>query len=76
MLSHSLDVIRKPKAVIYSDIRLKELLLAFVMGSFLDFDHFVASNSASLADATSLSTRPKGHAVLFVLLSMVTERIC
>lgn len=54
-----------------SDVRIKELLGAGVVGSLLDLDHFAAAVSLSLGDATSLGARPKGHAVLFIVFAMV-----
>jgi hypothetical protein len=53
------------------DVRFKELLGAGVVGSLLDLDHFAAAVSLSLGDATSLGARPKGHAMLFIVLAMV-----
>lgn len=44
-------------------------MLAFLVACALDADHFIAARSLSLRDATSLGTRPFGHAVLFVVLA-------
>ena len=59
-----------------SDIRIKELVCAFLVGSLLDTDHFVAGlyvhHALSLQAATALPSRPGGHALLFVLIAMVS----
>ena len=60
----------------YFDIRAKELIGALLLGSMLDFDHFFAANAMSLTAATTLHSRPKGHAVLFVVLAMVRLPHC
>ena len=54
-----------------SDVRLGELLGAGLLGSLLDVDHFLAAVSLSLGAATSLDSRPKGHALLFIAIAMV-----
>jgi hypothetical protein len=44
--------------------RNKDVILAFLCGSAVDIDHFIAAGSASIAAATSLPSRPWGHALL------------
>lgn len=44
----------------------QEILSSFLIGSFIDFDHFIAAGSPSLFAATHLQMRPFGHNVFFV----------
>jgi hypothetical protein len=46
---------------------LVECAMACMFGSLVDIDHFVSARSLSLFHATHLSSRPFGHAVLFVV---------
>ena len=53
--------------------RLAYGLLAFLGGSILDIDHFIAAGSLNLHTIETLSGRPDTHSIVFVLaLSAVT----
>jgi len=54
----------KPLPVGLSPSTSRELIAAFTVGSWLDLDHFLAAGSLRLQDATRLSHRPFGHALL------------
>lgn len=45
-----------------------EAFIAAVCGSLMDLDHFIASSSTSIHDATHLSHRPFAHTVIFPFL--------
>ena len=44
----------------------QEIASSFLIGSFIDFDHFIAAGSPSLFAATHLQMRPFGHNLFFV----------
>ncbi len=47
-----------------------------LVGSILDLDHFIAAHSFSLSEATSLSSRPPGHALVAVpIIAVVAASI-
>jgi hypothetical protein len=48
-----------------------ELLLSFFFGCVLDIDHFIAGGALTLQAATTLSSRPFGHSLLFIGLFSV-----
>jgi hypothetical protein len=50
---------------------LLELLLSFIFGCVLDIDHFIAGGALTLQAATTLSSRPFGHSLLFISFSSV-----
>lgn len=49
---------------------LKETIIATIVGSVLDIDHFIAAFSWRLHDARQLSRRPFGHAVPFIMITI------
>src|SRR3546814_5225342 len=56
-----------------------EMCIAGACSSLLDLDHFVAAQAVTLEGATHLSSRPFGHAILFVVeigRASCRERVC
>jgi hypothetical protein len=51
-----------------SSHRISYALLAFVGGSALDLDHFIAAGSLNLHTIESMSERPETHSIAFVLV--------
>ncbi|OQR96872.1 hypothetical protein ACHHYP_13162 [Achlya hypogyna] len=50
----------------FQRLQLLEGVIALLIGSLLDLDHFVAAAGWTFQAATSLSERPLGHAVAFI----------
>lgn len=74
-LSLALDVLRQRAGLEVP--HMDALLCVAACGaaaSLLDVDHFLAAASLRLNDAMTLSTRPFGHAVLFVVTSVAIVR--
>jgi len=57
-----------------SDHRVRYALLAFVGGSALDADHFIAAGSLNLHTIETLSGRPATHSLGFIVLLALLTR--
>lgn len=55
----------------YSKVDLCELILAGIIASFIDLDHFISAKSFKLIDAISLSNRPFLHNSLTLFVSNI-----
>jgi hypothetical protein len=54
-------------------MHIREIVIAFIIGSFVDLDHFISAKSFYLGNATSLKSRPFGHSLIFIFVCMVNN---